>query len=170
MSSDVAAFQKYTNNYFNVDNQDILELNLNMKIKEIKIKQTTVEEIHVKPKGNYEHFMLQEIMEQPETINRAMNYGSRFKSISNQIFSVKLGGLEQYVDYLKNAKNLLIVACGTSYYASMFVSNLMRKLEIFNSVQILDGADFTIEHIPKDNPLIIFVSQSGETYDILKPV
>ena len=170
ISSDVAAFQKYTNTYFSVDNQDILELNLNMKIKEIKIKQTAIEEVYIKPKGNYEHFMLQEIMEQPETINRAMNYGSRFKSISNNLFVVKLGGLEQYLEFLKSAKNLLIIACGTSYFASMFVSNLMRKLEIFNSVQIVDGADFTIEYIPKDNPLIIFVSQSGETYDILRPV
>lgn len=170
VSSDVAAFQKYTNNYFNVDNQDVIELNLNMKIKENKIRKTNVEEIYLNPKEGFDHFMLQEIMEQPDTINRAMNYGSRFKSISNNIFAVKLGGLEQYVDFLKAAKNLVIIACGTSYFASMFVANLMRKLEIFNSVQIVDGAEFTVEYIPKDNPIMIFVSQSGETYDILKPV
>lgn len=170
VSSDAAAFQKWTNNYFNIENQEIVELNLSMKLSHMKIKIAKGEEILLKPKEPYEHFMLQEIMEQPDTINRAMNYGSRFKTISNQLFGIKLGGLEQYVDFLKNAKNLVIVACGTSYFASMFVANLMRKLEIFNSVQIVDGAEFSEDYIPKDNPVMIFVSQSGETYDVLKPL
>jgi glucosamine--fructose-6-phosphate aminotransferase (isomerizing) len=141
-----------------------------MKLNHLKIKTTLYEEVLLKPKEPYEHFMLQEIMEQPDTINRAMNYGSRFKPISNKLTGIKLGGLEQYIDYLKNSKNLVIVACGTSFFASMFVVNLMRKLEIFNSVQIIDGAEFSTENIPKDNPIMIFVSQSGETYDVLKPL
>ena len=80
--------------------------------------------------------MLQEIYEQPDTINRAMNYGSRLHTLSNKITSVKLGGLEQYKDFIKPSKNLVIVACGTSYFASMFVMNLIRKLQIFNTVII----------------------------------
>lgn len=170
VSSDVAAFQKWTNNYFNIENQDIVELDLSMKLSHLKINTTVPEEVLLKPKEPYEHFMLQEIFEQSDTINRAMNYGSRFKTISNNLFGIKLGGLEQYVDFLKNAKNLVIVACGTSYFASMFVANLMRRLEIFNTVQLVDGAEFTVDYIPKENPAIIFVSQSGETYDILRPL
>lgn len=170
VSSDAAAFQKWTNNYFNIENQDIVELDLSMKLSHIKIKTTKTEEVLLKPKEPFEHFMLQEIMEQPDTINRAMNYGSRFKPISNQLFGVKLGGLEQYNDFLRNAKNLVIVACGTSFFASMFVANLMRRLEIFNSVQIVDGAEFSVDYIPKENPAMIFVSQSGETYDVLRPL
>lgn len=170
VSSDVAAFQKYTTNYFLIENQGILEVNLNMKIEHSKIKKTELENIYLKPAEPYEHFMIQEIFEQPDTVSRAMNYGSRLVNISNQIYGVKLGGLEKYSSFLKLSKNLLIVACGTSFYASMFVSNLMRKLDIFNSVQIVDGAEFSKEFIPKDNPVLIFVSQSGETYDVLKPV
>jgi glucosamine--fructose-6-phosphate aminotransferase (isomerizing) len=170
VSSDVAAFQKWTNNYFNIDNGEILELDLSMNLSHIKIKTSLPQEVLLKPKDGYEHFMLQEIMEQPDTINRAMNYGSRFKAISNQLFGVKLGGLEQYVDFLKNIKNLVIVACGTSYFASMFVLNLIRKLQIFNTVQIVDGAEFSVDYIPKENPAIIFVSQSGETFDVLRPL
>lgn len=170
VSSDVAAFQKWTNNYFNIENGDIVELDLSMKLSHIKIKTTISEEVLLKPKEGYEHFMLQEIMEQPDTINRAMNYGSRFKTISNHLFGIKLGGLEQYVEFLKNTKNIVIVACGTSFFASMFVSNLIRKLEIFNTVQIVDGAEFSIDYIPKENPAMIFVSQSGETYDVLRPL
>jgi glucosamine 6-phosphate synthetase-like amidotransferase/phosphosugar isomerase protein len=52
----------------------------------------------------------------------------------------------------------------------MYVCNLMRKLDIFNTIQLVDGAEFTIDHIPKENPIMIFVSQSGETFDVLKPV
>jgi len=78
--------------------------------------------------------MLQEIFEQPDTINRAMNYGSRLQTISNKITSVKLGGLEQYKDFIKPSKNLVVVACGTSFFASSFVSNLVRKLGTFNTV------------------------------------
>jgi glucosamine--fructose-6-phosphate aminotransferase (isomerizing) len=114
--------------------------------------------------------MLQEIYEQPQTLKRSLNYGSRLISISNNLSMVKLGGLEEYSNFLKNGKNLIILACGTSMHASMFVSNLMRKLDIFNTVQIIDGANFTEEYIPKDNPIAVFVSQSGETYDILKPL
>lgn len=170
VSSDVAAFQKYTTNYILIDNQQILEVNLDMKIEETKIKKTQLENIYLKPTAPYEHFMIQEIFEQPDTVNRAMNYGSRIVTISNQICGVKLGGLEKYANFLKLSKNLLIVACGTSYFASMFVSNLMRKLDIFNSVQIVDGAEFSKDYIPKENPVLIFVSQSGETYDVLRPV
>lgn len=170
VSSDVSAFQKYTNNYFNVDSSNILELNLNMKISTDKIKTSITEQVLLTPREGYKFFMLQEIYEQPETINRAMNFGSRFKPISNSISAVKLGGLEQYSNFLKNGKNLIIIACGTSYHASLFVSNLMRKFNVFNSVQIIDGAEFNADYIPQDNPIAIFVSQSGETFDILKPL
>jgi len=93
-----------------------------------------MEDIYLHPKKGYEHFMLQEILEQTDTINRAMNYGSRLQSVSNKITSVKLGGLEQYKEFIKPSKNLVIVACGTSYFASQFVLHLIRKLEIFNTV------------------------------------
>jgi glucosamine--fructose-6-phosphate aminotransferase (isomerizing) len=170
ISSDVAAFQRYTTNYFIIENQEILEIDLELKIVHTKIKKTELEKIYLQPTPPYQHFMLQEIFEQSDTVNRAMNYGSRMVNISNDIFGIKLGGLEKYSSYLKLGKNVMIVACGTSYFASMFVSNLMRKLNIFNSVQIVDGAEFSKEYIPKENPIMIFVSQSGETYDVLKPV
>ena len=140
-----------------------------MNLSHFKIEKTQLEQIYLKPKIGFEHFMIQEIMEQSETISRAMNFGGRFKT-SKKMISIKLGGLEEHLDILKSAKNLIIIACGTSFFASMFVANLIRKLEIFNTVQVIDGAEFSVEYIPKDNPLAIFVSQSGESYDILRTV
>ena len=141
-----------------------------MNLSHYKIEKThLMEEIYLKPKDGYDHFMLQEIMEQSETINRAMNFGGKFKN-TKKMTLVKLGGLEEHSDILKSAKNLVIIACGTSYFASMFVANLLRRLEIFNTVQIVDGAEFSVDYIPKECPLAIFVSQSGESYDVLKAV
>ena len=140
-----------------------------MNLSHFKIEKTQLEEIYLNPKKGFEHFMMQEIMEQSETINRAMNFGGRFKQMK-KMTSIKLGGLEEHADLLKSAKNLLIIACGTSFFASMFVANLIRKLEIFNTVQVIDGAEFSVDYIPKENPLAIFVSQSGESYDILRTV
>jgi glucosamine--fructose-6-phosphate aminotransferase (isomerizing) len=170
VSSEVSAFQKYTNNYFVIDSSKIIELSLNMKINTELIKTCSTEEVLLKPKEGYDYFILQEIYEQPQTLKRAINYGSRLISLSNNLSMVKLGGLEEYSNFLKNGKNLIILACGTSMHASMFVGHLMRKLDIFNTVQIIDGANFTEDNIPKDNPIAVFVSQSGETYDILKPL
>lgn len=168
VSSDVCAFQKYTNNYFVIEAQGIVELNLDMKIETDKIKTSIYEDVRLTPKEGFDHFMLQEIMEQPDTINRAMNYGSRFQTKDNALTSVKLGGLEQYSDFLKNGSNLVMIACGTSYHACLFGANLIRLFNLFNTVQVIDAAEFTIDFLPKENPVIIFVSQSGETFDVLK--
>lgn len=144
VSSDVAAFQRHTNNYITLDNLDVVELSLNMNLShyryllllivKIRIEKTQLEDIYLHPKKEYEYFLLQEIFEQPETINRAMNYGSRLQTVSNKITSVKLGGLEQYKEFIKPSKNLVLVACGTSFFASQFVLNLIRKLGTFNTV------------------------------------
>ena len=61
----------------------------------------------------------------------------------------------------------MIIATGTSYYASLFVINLFRKLDIFNTVQLIDACEFDSFHIPKENPIALIVSQSGESKEIL---
>lgn len=170
VSSDSYSFQKYTQDYFKIENQDIIELNLNFKVNNYKIHQSFVEEIYKTPLEGFDHFMIQEIYEQPETIKRAMNFGSRFKQLKSEIFEVKLGGLDEHKEYLQKGKNICIIATGTSYYASCFVGNLFRKFGAFNTVQVIDACEFTEYHLPKDNPICIFVSQSGESKDVLDAV
>lgn len=170
VSSDSYAFQRYTNDYFKVDNQDIIELSSDLKIQNVKIKQALVEEIYKTPLEGYKHFMIQEIMEQPETIKRAMNFGSRFKQLKVDLFEVKLGGLEVHKEYLQKGKNICVIATGTSYFASLFVGGIIRKMNIFNTVQIIDACEFTEDYLPKENPICIFVSQSGESKDVLNAV
>ena len=170
VSSDCYAFQKYTSDYFKIDNQDIIELDWKSKITNVKIHKTKYEEIYKTPVLGYDHFMIQEIMEQPETIKRAMSFGSRFKNIKNDLFEVKLGGLEDQKEFLKKSKNIVVLATGTSFYASMFVGNILRKMDIFNTVQVIDVCEFDDNYLPKENPICVFVSQSGESKDLLVAV
>jgi len=111
----------------------------------------------------YNHWTLKEIYEQPTTIQCAINNGGRIKN--NQ--EVKLGGLEQHLDILKSIENIILLGCGTSYFASQYGAYHLKKLCNFNTVQVVDGADFNENDIPKiGNTAIIMVSQSGETKDL----
>ncbi len=72
-------------------------------------------------------------------------------------------------NFLYKIKHLLIVACGTSYNAGLLASKYMRELRAFNSVRVIDAAEFTLFDIPEDYSEygILVVSQSGETRDIV---
>lgn len=170
ISSDSYAFQKYTSNYFMIESSEILELDTTISHKNTKLIKAIYEEVHSFPAKGFNHFLIQEIYEQPETIRRATNYGGRFKEIKSNYSQVNLGGLEQYKEFFYNLKNLIIIATGTSYYASLFVSNIFRRMNIFDTVQVIDACEFDEHFIPKVNPLAIFVSQSGESKDVLVAV
>ncbi len=75
----------------------------------------------VASKGDYEHFMLKEIHEAPQTIRSATLGRIRGNS-------VKLGGLENVAEQLKYIDRIVIVACGTSYYAGLVGEYLIEEL------------------------------------------
>jgi len=111
----------------------------------------------------YSHWTLKEIYEQPTTIQCAINNGGRIKN--NQ--EVKLGGLDQHIDILKSIENIILLGCGTSYFAGQYGAYHLKKLCNFNTVQVFDGAEFIENDIPKiGNTAFILVSQSGETKDL----
>lgn len=113
-------------------------------------------------KGNYPHFMLKEIFEGKETAQAALN--GRLKANEN---IVKLGGLEQVKDQLKNTKRVIFLACGTSYYAGLVGEYLLEELsQIPTEVHI--ASEFRYREQPFDkNTVVIAISQSGETADTL---
>jgi len=69
-------------------------------------------------------------MEQPQAISRALNYGGRLLDDSS-----KLGGLEKNKDTLKNVRNLVIAACGTSYFSGLAGAQIMRYMHSFETIQ-----------------------------------
>lgn len=108
-----------------------------------------------------------EMNDQPDAICRALNYGARF--IEGEPL-VKLGGLEAHEDSLMEVENLVIGACGTSYYAGQFAEYLMRELEIFPFVQAKIASEILEADLNElKNGCFLSVSQSGETMDLLIP-
>lgn len=112
----------------------------------------------------YKHFMLKEIHQQPKTILNAINHGGR---IFNDV--IKLGGLDEKQNILKNVEHLILLGCGTSYHAALIGKYYFQQFRTFNTIQVFDGGEFLEDDIPLNgNVCIIFCSQSGETLDLYK--
>ena len=111
----------------------------------------------------YDHWTLKEISEQFDSSLRAISLGGRLLDDNK----VRLGGLEENREVLKRIDNLIFLACGTSYFAALCGVNYFKDLCDFNTMHVLDGAEFTEKDIPKyGNTALVMLSQSGETKDL----
>jgi glucosamine--fructose-6-phosphate aminotransferase (isomerizing) len=111
----------------------------------------------------YPHWTLKEINDQSISALNAINGKGRIDD--NGI--VKLGGLENKIDDLLLCDNLIMLACGTSYHSALLSSHIFKDFDVFNTIQVIDGAEFVLNDIPKiGKTCIIFISQSGETKDL----
>ncbi len=106
------------------------------------------------------------MLEQPEAIAKSLNYGARLQGGKAR---VKLGGLDSNVEQLSEIKNLVIGACGTSFYAAQYGERLMQMLGCFNWVKALTASEIMGHDLPLKNGGFLSVSQSGETKDLLDP-
>ena len=167
--SEQIAFGNYIKKYIVLDNHDLIEITkedktikYNKNIHRYAIKDKILTNAETTPL-NYKHWMLKEIMEQPDCIIRAMNNGGR---IENNV-SVKLGGLDSNKTSLLNINHLILLGCGTSYHAGLWSLEIFKTLDIFDTVVAYDGAEFQIKDIPKKGTTgVILLSQSGETKDL----
>ena len=116
-------------------------------------------------KNKYAHWMLKEIMEQPETIQKAYNYGGR---ISNN--TIKLGGLDQLINITSYIEYIYLIGCGTSYNAALLGEIYLNELNKFVTVKCVNACEFTENCLPNiknySTIMCIFLSQSGETIDV----
>ncbi len=113
-------------------------------------------------KGGYPHFMLKEIMEEPEAIENAI-----LGRLVEKEGTVKLGGLEQVSEKLKKIERIFLIACGTSFHAAK-----IGKLMLEEYAQIPTEAEIASEFRYRqvsinEKDCAIFISQSGETADTL---
>jgi glucosamine--fructose-6-phosphate aminotransferase (isomerizing) len=112
--------------------------------------------------GDYPHFMLKEIYEASETIRSAIR--GRVKA-SHGI--VKLGGLENVVAQLRYIDRIVIVACGTSYYAGLVGEYLIEELAGI-PVEVQQASEFKYRSEPfSRSTALLAISQSGETADTI---
>ena len=113
-------------------------------------------------KGGYDHFMLKEIFEQPETIYDCLR--GRLIVDHQQIV---MAGVDNHIDALTKASRIIIVACGTSWHAGLYAEYLIEELCRI-PVEVEYASEFRYRN-PVIHPgdVIIAISQSGETADTL---
>ncbi len=113
-------------------------------------------------KGGYEHFMLKEIFEQPQTIFDSMR--GRLNATAG---TITLSGIQQYADQLIGAERIVLVACGTSWHAGLVAEYIFEELCRIN-VEVEYASEFRYRNpVIKKGDVIIAISQSGETADTL---
>ncbi|MFN6227313.1 MAG: glutamine--fructose-6-phosphate transaminase (isomerizing) [Bacteroidota bacterium] len=113
-------------------------------------------------KGGFDHFMLKEIFEQPQTIYDCLR--GRLDAHKNRI---TLSGIEQYAKEICNANRIIMVACGTSWHAGLTAEYIFEECCRIN-VEVEYASEFRYRN-PVIHPgdVIIAISQSGETADTL---
>ncbi len=113
-------------------------------------------------KGGFEHFMLKEIFEQPEVMKNVMR-----GRVHPEKGLIRLGGIEDYLDRLKQAKHIVICACGTSWHAALIGKYLIEEFARIR-VEVDYASEFRYRNpIVGVDDVVILISQSGETADTL---
>jgi glucosamine--fructose-6-phosphate aminotransferase (isomerizing) len=138
---------------------DINNVPVSKKIDEVQWNIDKVE------KGGYNHFMLKEIHEQPQTLRDAML--GRFEKDNT---FVHLGGLKDKEKILRDIKRIIIVACGTSWHAGLIGEYMIEDL-LGIPVEVEYASEFRYRNpIVEEGTLVISISQSGETADTLAAI
>lgn len=163
IASDIPAFLEYTKDVMYIHDYDFVvldgETNL-VKFYSVETGEEVFRPIHSvdwdleqAEKGSFDHFMMKEITEQVDTVKAAINQDKKT--------------LFEIADQVNNAKGVFLVACGSSYHACLTASYLFSKVAKMH-VNVVLGSEFNNhEHFLTDETLVIFVSQSGETIDVL---
>ncbi len=168
-ASDVSAMVRHTRNVIHLnDNELALITGDDVSISTAQAKKITraAEKVEWEAKDaeldGFPHFMLKEIFEQPETIKNAMR-----GRVDKGEGVPRLGGIIPVWDKLKECRHIVIVACGTSYYAGSVGRYIFEKLtEIDVEVELASEFRYRKLNFPP-NTFIIAMSQSGETADTL---
>jgi len=113
-------------------------------------------------RGDFPHYMLKEIFEQPEAVENALR-----GRLNHSEGVAKLGGLESVFDRLLEARHLIIVSCGTSYYAGLYARYVFETFTDL-TVETELASEFRYRKLNiRQNTAVLAISQSGETADTL---
>jgi len=113
-------------------------------------------------KGGYDHFMLKEIFEQPQTI-----YDCLRGRLDAEAGTVTMSGIQKYAEQIMNARRIVMIACGTSWHAGLIAEYIFEELCRIN-VEVEYASEFRYRNpVIHEGDVIIAISQSGETADTL---
>jgi len=171
-ASDISAMVRYTNKVIHLNDNELATLTEDgftistASAKEVSRPAETVEWQPEEAELNgFPHFMLKEIFEQPETIRNAMR--GRLETGEGV---PKLGGIMPVWEDLKKCRHMVIVACGTSYYAGCVGRYIFEQLtDVDIEVELASEFRYQKLNFPP-NTFILALSQSGETLDTLTAI
>lgn len=169
IASDVNAFLGYTRQVVYLEDYEIARVERkkfiarDFRLSEISKQVDTIDfEVSHMEKGNYAHYMIKEIFEQSESIERA--FAGR---ILENFGTSKLGGLNLTKQDLFHLERIGLIACGTSYHAGLVGGYAIEELaRMSTTVEISSEVRYKNPIIEK-NKLFFAISQSGETADTL---
>jgi glucosamine--fructose-6-phosphate aminotransferase (isomerizing) len=162
LSSDILGFLNYTDRAIFLDNRDIVVINdndisfFNFDGDRISRRITQVAwELGDADKGKYSHYTLKEIHEQQQTIVKSMQQDKK--------------NLEKFCDILTGAKNIYITGSGTSYHSALLAKQIFSKSKIH--VETILSSEFQYSSdLLDENSVLLAISQSGETADVIQSV
>ncbi|HXW12114.1 MAG TPA: glutamine--fructose-6-phosphate transaminase (isomerizing), partial [Nitrososphaeraceae archaeon] len=162
LSSDILGFLNHTDRAIFLDNRDIVVINdsdisfFNFDGDRISRKITQVAwELGDADKGKYSHYTLKEIHEQHETIVKSMDQDKK--------------NLEKFCEIITSANNVFITGSGTSYHSALLAKQIFSKSKIH--VEPIVSSEFQYsEDLLDNNSVLLAISQSGETADVIHSV
>ena len=169
VASDVAAFLRLTDRVVYLEDDDVVRLTRQGftidTLADERVERQT-QQIEWQPDAaelnDFPHYMLKEIFEQPEAITNA----TRGRLVSGEGIA-RLGGLRTVFDRLKEAQHLVIVSCGTSYYAGLYGRYVFEKLtDLVVEVEVASEMRYRKTNI-RPGTIVLALSQSGETADTI---
>lgn len=170
LASDATPFIEYTKRvvYLNDEDVAVVHRNGNFEITNIEnqVQEHEVLELEMEleqlEKGGYDHFMLKEIFQQPQTISDALR--GRLNAREGWI---RLGGLEENMHRHLEAERIIIAACGTSWHSALIGEYLFEELARI-PVEVEYASELRYRNpIINEDDVLIAISQSGETADTL---
>ncbi len=170
VASDASALVGHTKRAIYLNDGEVALLTKNsIEIKTLNAEPVSakVEEIETNlaaiQKGGYDHFLLKEIMEQPDSLRETLR-----GRVNAENGTVRLGGPGLSEAELRKIKHLIIVGCGTAYHAGLLAGYYIEKFTPEITIETVIASEYRYRdaYIPKDSVALI-VSQSGETADTL---
>ena len=171
-ASDASPIIEYTNNVVYLNDGEIAivkEGNLTIKdIQDVELTpyvHTLDMELEAIEKSGYDHFMLKEIFEQPNSIADSLR--GRINTINGTLM---LGGIREYKENLVNAKRIISLGCGTSWHAGLVAEYLFEDIARI-PVEVEYASEFRYRNpVIGEGDVVIAISQSGETADTLAAI
>jgi glutamine---fructose-6-phosphate transaminase (isomerizing) len=170
IASDASPIIKYTNKVVYLKDEEIVQIskdgsyeitNLHAEVQQPVIKELDLKLEELEKEG-FDHFMLKEIHQQPTTIKESMR-----GRISAEEGWVVVGGMQQYMNRIMNAKRIIFVACGTSWHSALVAEYIFEELCRI-PVEVEYASEFRYRNpIINQDDVIIAISQSGETADTM---